>query len=185
MQEIVWQIYHDGAVSGEHFLSRVPFIEPSTNKKLFPFGLETFPSPRILKTHLPHRRIPKSEDKEMQSKYVYVARNPKDVAVSYFHFTDYLRKKGNGLNGPWEYYAKLFIEGNGKFDFIRCIRTECGPLILIFSYNTRQFSSKHLTESEVFFCHAFSTNLSNFSPYVLFLFFPNVEIGVFCIKSDT
>lgn len=182
MQEIVWQIYNDGAVSGEHFLSRVPFIEPSTNKKLYPFGLDTLPSPRILKTHLPHRRIPKSENKEMQCKYVYVARNPKDVAVSYFHFTDYLRKRGNGLNGPWEYYVKLFIEGNGKF---RCIRIECGPLILIFSYNTRQFSSKHLTESELFSCHAFSTNLSNFSPYVLFLFFPNVEIGVFCIKSDT
>ena len=121
----------------------------------------------------------------MQSKYVYVARNPKDVAVSYFHFTDYLRKKGNGLNGPWEYYAKLFIEGNGKFDFIRCIRTECGHLILICSYNTRQFSSKHVTESEVFSCHAFSANLSNFSPYVLFVFFHNVEIGVFYIKSDT
>ena len=125
MQEIVWQIYNDGTVSDEHFLSRVPFIEPSTNKKLYPFGLDTLPSPRILKTHLPHRRIPKSENKEMQCKYVYVARNPKDVAVSYFHFTDYLRKRGNGLNGPWEYYVKLFIEGNGKF---RCIRTECGPI---------------------------------------------------------
>ena len=22
---------------------------------------------------------------------------------------------GNGFNGPWEFFAKLFIEGNGEF----------------------------------------------------------------------
>lgn len=176
MQEIVWQIYNDGAVSGEHFLSRVPFIEPSTNKKLYPFGLDTLPSPRILKTHLPHRRIPKSENKEMQCKYVYVARNPKDVAVSYFHFTDYLRKRGNGLNGPWEYYVKLFIEGNGKF---RCIRTECGPLILIFSYNTRQFSSKHLTESEVFHVMPFQPTYLTFPRMYFFCSSPMSRLAFF------
>ncbi|CAH3169017.1 unnamed protein product [Porites evermanni] len=77
-----------------------------------PFSLDTLPSPRILKSHLPLNSIPKSDNKEMQCKYIYVARNPKDIAVSYFHFTEHRRKAGNGFSGPWEFYAKLFIEGN-------------------------------------------------------------------------
>ena len=50
------------------------------------------------------------------------------------------------------------------------------------SYNTLQISLKHQTESEVFSCHAFSTN---FSPCVLLLSFPNVDIGVYLQMGDT
>ena len=114
MQEIVWQIYHEGAVSSANFSHRVPFIETATNEMICPFRLDTLPSPRLLKSHLPLHSIPKSDNKEMQCKYIYVARNPKDIAVSYFHFTEHRRKAGNGFSGPWEFYAKLFIEGNGK-----------------------------------------------------------------------
>ena len=41
----------------------------------------------------------------------YVARNPKDVAVSYYKFATSLER----YCGPWEFYVKLFVEGNGKF----------------------------------------------------------------------
>ena len=84
MQEIVWQIYHEGAVSSANFSHRVPFIETATNEMICPFSLDTLPSPRLLKSHLPLHSIPKSDNKEMQCKYIYVARNPKDIAVSYF-----------------------------------------------------------------------------------------------------
>ena len=74
------------------------------------------PSPRLIKTHLSYNNTPKSASKDAQCKYIYVARNPKDVTVSYFHFMETLSKKlGNGYNGPWEFFLKLFIEGNGKF----------------------------------------------------------------------
>jgi len=46
---------------------------------------------------------------------IYVARNPKDVAVSFFKCVTSLKKLGNGYNGPCEFFAKLFIEGSGKF----------------------------------------------------------------------
>ena len=38
----------------------------------------------------------------------------KNVAVSFFEFTANLKVMENGYNGPWEFYAKSFVEGNGK-----------------------------------------------------------------------
>ena len=34
--------------------------------------------------------------------------------MSDFHFAEKMREFDNGYNGPWEFYSKLFIEGNGK-----------------------------------------------------------------------
>ena len=71
-----------------------------------------------MKSHLTYSTTPRSTNKGDQSKYIYVARNPKDTAVSLFHFTERLSKEtGSGYNGPWEFFAKLFIEGNGKFSY--------------------------------------------------------------------
>ena len=76
------------------------------------------PSPRLIKSHLTYSTTPRSTNKDDQCKYIYVARNPKDTAVSLFHFTERLSKEtGSGYNGPWEFFAKLFIEGNGKFSY--------------------------------------------------------------------
>jgi hypothetical protein len=43
-------------------------------------------------------------------RYVYIARNPKDVAVSYYFFE---REKSwsGGYSGPWEHWLQLFCEG--------------------------------------------------------------------------
>ena len=114
-EEIVWQIYKDGVVDSTRVGDRVVFIESSTNPKLMHPDIKTLPSPRLMKSHLPYRTIPKSENDLTQCKYIYIARNPKDVAVSYFFFM--ARRKDSGYNGPWEFYAKLFIEGNGEFYF--------------------------------------------------------------------
>ena len=94
---------------------RFPFFEASAcnaNKQLF-VDFKTLPSPRLIKTHLTHNTTPRSANKDAQCKYIYVARNPKDVAVSYFHFTEHFKKIGmSDFNGPWEFWCKLFIEGN-------------------------------------------------------------------------
>ena len=76
---------------------------------------EALPSPRIFKAHLPYNIVPKIAAEGSKCKYIYVARNPKDVAVSYFEFVTSLKIFDNGFNGPWEFYADLFIKGNGKF----------------------------------------------------------------------
>ena len=95
-------------------MERVPFLEMATHAIVPQPDFNTLPSPRILKTHLPFHTTPKSATEDTKCKYIYVARNPKDVAVSCFKFATSLKIFGNKYNGPWEFYAKLFIEGNGK-----------------------------------------------------------------------
>ena len=120
MQEIVWQIYNQGAISTERQMFRIPYFEgaacSAVREMLVDF--KTLPSPRLMKTHLPYPTTPKSAKKDAQCKYIYVARNPKDVAVSYFHFMEDWKKVGIfDFSGPWEFACKLFIEGNGKSSY--------------------------------------------------------------------
>jgi len=106
-----------GQVTSDHIHNRIPFLEwSSTNPVEEHPDFDALPSPRILKAHLPYKIVPKSANEDSKCKYIYVARNPKDVAVSFFNFVSSLKLFDNGFNGPWEFYAKLFVEGNGKFD---------------------------------------------------------------------
>ena len=104
VQEIVWQIFHGGQVKSTYFRERVPFLERATHPRAEHPDINTLPSPRILKTHLPHNIIPKSATEDS---------NPKDVAVSYFKFATSLER----YCGPWDFYVKLFVEGNGQFNY--------------------------------------------------------------------
>lgn len=75
--------------------------------------VSTLPSPRLLHTHLTYDVIPKGKTDNTECKYIYVARNPKDVAVSFYKFmTDF--GSVAGYNGPWEFFTRLFVEGKGK-----------------------------------------------------------------------
>jgi len=117
VQEIVWQIFNEGQVTSDHIMQRVPFLEAGTSARFPQPNYNTLPSPRIVKTHLPYNIVPKSANEDNKCKYIYIARNPKDVAVSRFKFTTNLKVFGNGFNGPWEFYTKLFVEGNVGWNF--------------------------------------------------------------------
>ena len=109
IQEIVWQIFNEGQIKSTHARERVPFLERATHPRAEHPDINNLPGPRILKAHLPYNIIPKSTNEDNKCKYIYVARNPKDVAVSYFKFLTSLER----IKGPLEFYAKLFVEGNG------------------------------------------------------------------------
>jgi hypothetical protein len=63
---------------------------------------DALPSPRVFKSHLSYRKIPRGP-----CKYLYVARDGKDVAVSYYHFyTTHM-----GFKGTFEEFFELFLKG--------------------------------------------------------------------------
>jgi len=103
VQEIVYllQTDLDFEKAGEKVLeTRSPFLE-------YPYpGLdfvEKMESPRILKTHLPFGYLPENLG---DGKIIYVARNPKDVVVSYYHFAKMFTPLG--FVGSFDDFLGLF-----------------------------------------------------------------------------
>ena len=122
-------------------MQRVPFLEAGTSARFPQPNYNTLPSPRIVKTHLPYNIVPKSANEDNKCKYIYIARNPKDVAVSRFKFTTSLKVFGNGFNGPWEFYTKLFVEGNGKWEIPLGITVTGFEFIILFLFYTVGWNS--------------------------------------------
>ncbi|XP_046896880.1 cytosolic sulfotransferase 3-like isoform X1 [Hypomesus transpacificus] len=93
---------------------RVPFLEMSM--PLMPPGTELAnnlsTSPRLIKTHLPIQFVPKSFW-EQNSRIVYVARNAKDNAVSFFHFDR--MNMAQPEPGDWNSFLQRFMEGKMVF----------------------------------------------------------------------
>lgn len=67
---------------------------------------------RFIKTHIPVQLMPQSIF-DVGAKVIYVARNPKDVAVSYYHFHKTLPVFQ--YTGDFETFSQLFVNDLGKF----------------------------------------------------------------------
>ncbi|XP_039285780.1 luciferin sulfotransferase [Nilaparvata lugens] len=66
--------------------------------------------PRFIKTHLPLELLPKQLT-IVKPKIVYVARNPKDMCVSYYHYC----KLVHNLDGPFEDFCELFLANKAPY----------------------------------------------------------------------
>ncbi|XP_027804542.2 sulfotransferase 1A1-like [Marmota flaviventris] len=116
LSEILEMIYHGGNLGKCHrapIYMRVPFLEFKVPG--VPSGLETLkdtPSPRLLKTHLPLGLLPQSL-LDQKVKVIYVARNAKDVAVSYYNF--YKMAKVHPDPGTWDSFLEKFMDGKVSY----------------------------------------------------------------------
>ncbi|MGH8906401.1 MAG: sulfotransferase domain-containing protein [Egibacteraceae bacterium] len=70
---------------------------------------KALPLPRVVPTHLPYRLFPKTV-LERKRKRIHVWRNPKDVAVSFYHFHRSLKSLGC-YRGTWDDFFEYFISG--------------------------------------------------------------------------
>uniref|UniRef100_A0A673KLV4 Sulfotransferase n=1 Tax=Sinocyclocheilus rhinocerous TaxID=307959 RepID=A0A673KLV4_9TELE len=97
--------YYVTATNDQLNSERVPWIELLDSEKQF----VSASSPRIHVSHLPYKFMPLGL-KQKKGKVIYVARNPKDVLVSYFHF----HKFANMLETPKDFdtFFEKFMEGN-------------------------------------------------------------------------
>ena len=122
-QELVWMLINDVDIEKGKvpIAKRSPWIEVDcmiTREHLLSIGIKDFPDDRIefvknlegrrfIKTHLPFEFLPPKLLE--RCKVVYVARNPKDVAVSLYH--QYLYVPGHGFIGTFERFMEYFEDG--------------------------------------------------------------------------
>lgn len=107
LQEIVYLIHSDLDISDAQkrvIDDRFPYFEftyPGTE------AIADLPSPRLIKSHLPLNLLP-SDINVKKPKIIYIARNPKDVVVSYYYF-NLLLKPYTSYDGKFEEFCDLFL----------------------------------------------------------------------------
>nr|XP_057907223.1 cytosolic sulfotransferase 3-like [Doryrhamphus excisus]XP_057907224.1 cytosolic sulfotransferase 3-like [Doryrhamphus excisus] len=115
----ILDLLHFGQTSPERHTSmsiydRVPFLEMAVPS--VPKGTELaenlVTSPRLIKTHFPVQFVPKSFW-EQNCRIVYLARNAKDSAVSYFHFDR--MNMAEPEPGDWSVFLQRFMQGKLVF----------------------------------------------------------------------
>ncbi|KAF6203463.1 hypothetical protein GE061_001794 [Apolygus lucorum] len=147
-QELVWMLNNnlDYATSAKVSLDeRFPFYEfnilhheefhkdvlakndndPTVDKILSSWrvpGYETIPklpSPRHMKTHLPLSLLP--QDLTKVAKVIYVARNPRDVAASYFHHNSLVCLHGyvGNFKQYWNYFERDLVAFAPYFEHVK------------------------------------------------------------------
>lgn len=105
MQQIVKLICNDGQDDGRKVDDAIPWLERDGPH----LDLDESPSPRFFKSHTPYHMMPGGPPAISPAKYIYVARNPKDTAVSLFHHARGI--KSFNYTGPWDHFLKLFMDG--------------------------------------------------------------------------
>ncbi|XP_055598747.1 luciferin sulfotransferase-like isoform X2 [Uranotaenia lowii] len=111
-QEMIWLISNDldyAKAANVKLMERFPFLELSgivdipENFNPFEYA-KHLPSPRFIKTHLPVALLP-DQIWSVKPKMIYVRRNPKAVAVSFYHHSVTL----HGYRGNLNQFVRSFI----------------------------------------------------------------------------
>jgi Sulfotransferase domain len=101
MQMILYQLTTDGVMNFDHISQKFPYFEVDFGEA---GNFDRFRSPRVFKTHLSSIWFPK----RWPVRYIYVIRDGKDVAVSFYNF----RQSHFGFKDDFStFFEKHFIRG--------------------------------------------------------------------------
>lgn len=82
--------------------------------------VESLPSPRVIKTHLPLTYLP--SDLLDKAKVIFVSRDPRDVCVSFFH---HMKLEQFSAACKFTDFAKFFKSGNMVYgDYFKCLKVQ-------------------------------------------------------------
>ncbi len=110
-QQIVKLIRNGGIADTVKINESIPWLEANGQFKV---DVSSLLEPKAFKSHMPYNAMPYGKPHESQFKYIYVARNPKDVAVSfYFHYLRFQVKPGANLE--WCVFFENFVSGKTVF----------------------------------------------------------------------
>ncbi|MGK7940304.1 MAG: sulfotransferase domain-containing protein [Crocosphaera sp.] len=107
-QYILWLMQNQGEPlsPSEKLEDYIPHLEEVGKDKI-----EKLPKQRVIKTHLPYNLTPYNT----QAKYIYVARNPFDCLVSFYHHTRGFIKHYDFEDGTFDDFFECFITGEVDF----------------------------------------------------------------------
>ena len=114
-QQIVRLILNRGKEDGLTIEYAVPWVEalgeiPGIFK--YQVDVDKMTSPRAFKSHFSYEMMPCGLPNDTPGKYIYVIRNPRDVAVSFFHHD---RANPFYPNYEWDEYFDKFMKGDVDF----------------------------------------------------------------------
>ena len=133
-QQIVKLIANNGVETGINIDVFAPWHEHMSLEEM-----DAMPSPRVFKSHLPYQLMPGGGDPaNTKAKYIYVIRNPKDVAVSKYNRV-LTSTPQQHVPASWNDFFIQFMEGNvtcGPFydHFLGWWAHRDAPNILILTY---------------------------------------------------
>ena len=88
-------------------------MNPSDPNHYYQIDLDNMVPPRVFKSHTPYNMLPGGAPHTTPARYVYVARNPKDVLVSYYYHC--LTWKSMQFTGTWDQFYAMYM--NSKIPF--------------------------------------------------------------------
>jgi hypothetical protein len=111
LQQICHLLARGGVQGEEAVVDTVPWIEAHTlAEKPDLAALEAWPGRRWMQIHAPWSLAPKGAG----ARYIYVARNPRDVAVSFFHHQR-AKQHDPAYTGDFAHFVAEFLAGRVPF----------------------------------------------------------------------